>query len=85
MYWFDLDDPVYEETSIYNNDFSISTNQPCYIHAYPLMLTNIKLYNTYLDKVSSIKESIKYTTQNENCVINDLARPINSGHGYDVR
>ena len=85
MYWFDLDNPVYEETNMYNNDFSINTNQSCYIHAYPLMLTNVKLYNTYLDKASSIKESIKYTTQNESCVINDLARPINSGHGYDVR
>ena len=85
MYWFDLDNPVYEETNTYNNDFTVYANQSCYIHAYPFMLTNIKLYNTYLDKVSSIKESIKYTTQNESCVINDLARPISSGHGYDVR
>ena len=32
-----------------------------------------------------VKESMKYTTNNENCVINDLARPISSGRGYSVK
>jgi hypothetical protein len=49
------------------------------------MVTNVKLYNTYLDYHESVKESIKYTTKNENCIICDLARPINSGHGYAVK
>ena len=30
-------------------------------------------------------ESVKYTTNHKNCVFNDLARPINSGHGYAVK
>jgi hypothetical protein len=57
----------------------------CQVHAYPLFLSNIKLYNRYLDYVETLKEMIKYTTTHENCVINDLARPISSGHGYDVK
>lgn len=85
MYWFDLDHPLYDKSEVYNNDFEVKTNQPCYIHAYPIMLTNVKLYGCYLDNAESIKESLKYTTQHESCIINDLARPINSGHGYDVR
>ena len=37
------------------------------------------------DKQEAIKESVKYTTQHESCVINDLARKISSGHGYAVK
>ena len=49
------------------------------------MLGNVKLYNKYMSIEESIKESIKYTTTDSRCVINDLARPINSGHGYVVK
>ena len=55
------------------------------MHAYPLFMSNIKLFNKSLDIIESLKEMVKYTTQHENCIINDLARPISSGHGYDVR
>ena len=55
---------------------------PCQVHAYPLQLTNIKYYNKYLDETEATTEAIKYTT-NHKVVFNDLARPINSGHGYD--
>ena len=48
-------------------------------------MTNIKYYNRYLDKKTSIKESIKYTTTDDRCVINDLARKIYDGSGYDVK
>ena len=57
----------------------------CQIHPYPAQVTNVKLYNRCLGFEESIKESIKYVTQDDRCIINDLARPINAGRGYVVR
>ena len=85
MYWFDFENPVCEQVGHYNNDFNIREPMQCQIHAYPCDATNIKLYNTYMGKEEAIKEVVKYTTKHENCVINDLARPILSGHGYAVK
>lgn len=85
MYYFDVENPVCEKVSAYNNDFISNTQQVCQVHAYPLFMSNIKLFNKSLDIMESLKEMVKYTTQHENCIINDLARPISSGHGYDVR
>jgi hypothetical protein len=85
MYWFDFENPLCELTEEYNNDFNMDKPYSCKVHSYPLMITNVKYFNTYMEKVEMIKEMIKYTTTNPNCVINDLARPINSGHGYSVR
>ena len=84
-YWFDFENPVAELTGSYNNDYIIKSEQPCQIHPWPLQVTNVKLYNTYLDRSDAIKESIKYTTTNERCIFADLARPINAGHGYTIR
>lgn len=85
MYWFDFENPVSEISSPFNNDFDMREKLMCQIHTYPLQCTNIKYYNKYLDKIEAVKESIKYTTQHDNCVINDLAREVESGHGYAVR
>ena len=85
MYWFDFENPLCTLTAEYNNDFDMDKPYPCKIHSYPLSITNVKYYNTYLDSVDVVKEMIKYTTTHEHCVINDLARPINSGHGYTVK
>ena len=85
LYEFDFQNPICELVGIYNNDFYLETGKDCYITGYPVSLTNIKYYNTYLDNENSIKESVKYSTQHENCVINDLARPIEEGHGYIVK
>ena len=82
---FDFENPVAELTGSYNNDYIIKSEQPCQIHPWPLQVTNVKLYNTYLDRSDAIKESIKYTTTNERCIFADLARPINAGHGYTIR
>jgi hypothetical protein len=71
--------------NIYNNDYDIQKPMTCQIHTYPLQITNIKYYDSYLDKEESIKESVKYTTQHKNCIINDLARHITSGYGYAVK
>lgn len=85
MYWFDFENPICEKVGVYNNDWVLRGPLPCKIHSYPLLITNIKYYDIYLDKVDSMKESVKYTTKHESCVINDLARPISSGHGYTVK
>ena len=85
MYYFDFENPVCELTGIYNNDYIMTDPQPCQIHPYPVQMTNIKFYDRYLNKEDVLKECIKYTTTHESCIINDLARPITSGHGYSVR
>lgn len=85
MYWFDYDNPVAELTKEYNNDYTLCEPQQCQVHTWPLLCTNIKLYNRYLDKETAIKEATKYTTNSENCVFNDLARPLNSGHGFEIK
>lgn len=85
MYWFDFENPVCELIGVYNNDYDMYKEMTCQIHSYPLFITNIKFYNKSLEKQEAIKESTKYTTQHDNCVINDLARKINSGHGYAVK
>lgn len=85
MYWFDFENPIYFKSDIYNNDLYSEEELPCQIHAYPLQLTNIKYYDSYLDNEQLFKEIIKYTTTENSCIINDLARQIYSGHGYAVK
>ena len=85
MYWFMFDSPIYSNVTAYNDDLSSNIELPCQVHAYPLQLTNIKYYNMYLNDEESMKESVKYTTNHKSCVFNDLARPINTGHGYAVK
>lgn len=85
MYWFDFENPICSITSDYDSNLSSCNELPCQIHSYPVQMTNIKYYNEYLDDKESLKEAIKYTTDHKGCVFNDLARPINSGHGYAVK
>lgn len=85
MYWFDFENPVCSLISDYDLDLASEHEQPCQVHAYPIQLTNIKYYNDYLDNETAIKESVLYTTGHNNCVFNDVARHINSGHGYAVK
>ena len=85
MYYFDFENPICEQTGEYNNDFDMRSPQDCQIHSFPVQLANIKYYNKYLEEKESIKESCKYATNHDNCVICDLVRPLDSGHGYAVR
>jgi hypothetical protein len=85
MYWFDFENPICSETAQFDDDLCMQYEMPCQIHAYPLQLTNIKYYNSYLDDKTITIESVKYTTDHKNCVINDLSRQIFSGHGYAVK
>jgi len=84
MYSFNAT-PTISVTSQYNLDYDITEEQDMFIQAYPCLLTNIKLYNIDLGREGAIKESLKYVTQHKNIIINDLARPIESGQGYTAR
>lgn len=84
-YYFDFDNPVAEVTNAYNNDYIIENEQQCQVHAWPVGVSNIKLYNRYLDRDEAIKESIKYTTTDDRCVWADVARPLSAGRGYAVK
>lgn len=85
MYWFDFENPICHSVSNYNNDLSSCEPMQCQVHSYPVQLTNIKYYNAYLNDEDAITESIRYTTDHINCVFNDTARHINSGHGYAIK
>lgn len=87
MYWFDYEHPAISTQGRYYEDLQVKDPQACSIStgSGTVGLSNIKYYNTYLDQIDSIKEATKYTTQHENCIINDLARPLTSGLGYQVR
>lgn len=84
-YWFDTEEPSFRVTDNYNMDYQVDKKQQCLIHPYPLSMTNIKLYNRYMSEDALLKESFKYSTNSEMCVINDLARPLTTGRGYAVR
>lgn len=84
-YYFDFENPQCELVGVYNNDYNMTKQEQCKILPYPVKMSNIRYYNNVLDLKESVKESIKYTTDNSKCVFNDLARPILSGHGYAVK
>ena len=87
MYKFDLS--IIEENGSceYNNDNISEKQQEVVVIGSDtnVKLTNIKLFNKYLNKEQAIKESLKYTTTYEGCVFNDLARPLDTGEGYSIK
>ena len=100
MYWWDFENPITRLVGDFDQSFSNDYNNnsrngkydddwtiegPCQIHPWPLAMTNIKYYRGWMSDEDILKECIKYTTNHEQCVINDLARPILDGHGYAVK
>lgn len=85
MYKFDFVNPVYSSTSNYNNDYRTIEKVPVIVRPSDSMFANFKLFEVVLNQEEAIKESLKYSTTNKTCLINDLARPIESDHGYAVR
>ena len=83
MYWWDFENPVASLTSNYGED--LESEETCQVHAWPLSLSNIKYYRGWMNNEDMLKECIKYTTNHDQCVINDLARPLTDGHGYSVK
>lgn len=75
---------VYRKTAAYNNDY-IGMNSDIIVYPGGVKITNIKLFNKLLTNNEETLESIKYATTNENCILNDVARPIEIPHGYSVK
>lgn len=82
MFEFKLEKEV---TSSYDDRFNIKEKAQVTCSPWPLMLTNIKLFDCKMDKENLFLESNKYTTTNPHCVLNDLARPVDAGLGFNVR
>lgn len=85
MYKFDFVNPIYNSTTNYNNDYRTREYLPVIIKPNDCLFSNFKLYEVALNQEEAIKESLKYSTTDKRCVINDLARPIEAEHGYAVR
>lgn len=85
MWKFDFNNPLYSSTSAYNNDYDI--RKPVTIELVPgsCSVTNVKLYDCALDDQSIYKESLKYVTKNEHCVLNDVAHKIETPYGWSPR
>ena len=88
MYKFDFEATDEESVKEYNNDYIAKEQQRVEVHGKEFnafLLTNIKLYNSYMSNEDAIKESLKYTTKNKSCIFNDVARPIDAGNGFSVK
>ena len=85
MSGFDFTNPILSETMPYNNDFSSKKPLPIFIFGSNVYATNFKVYNCEISEEDAIRESVKYTTNHENCLINDLARPFLGEVGFPVR
>lgn len=85
MYKFDFEATDAESVKEYNNDYIAKEQQRVVVHGNAFLLTNIKLYNSYMSNEDAKKESLKYTTKNKSCIFNDVARPIDSGNGFSVK
>lgn len=85
MHILDFNNPVCTLTSNYNNDFIQETPVTPYISPAPIGMANIKLFNSPLSDNDMAKESIKYTTSDPRCIINDVARPLVEQTGFSVR
>lgn len=85
MYKFDFEATDAESVKEYNNDYIAKEQQRVIVHGNAFLLTNIKLYNSYMSNEDAIKESLKYTTKSKLCVFNDVARPIDAGNGFSVK
>jgi hypothetical protein len=71
----------------YNNDYTMNscTMSPMVLSMDHWWVTNIKFFNTFMSTEQAVKECCKYTTRSGTCVINDLARQIDSGLGFAVK
>lgn len=85
MYKFDFENPVYNSSSPYDNDYIIEEKTTIVLTPGTNIVSNLKIYDTNLDNGGASRESIKYLTSNEHCVLNDVARTIEAPYGYSVR
>lgn len=81
-YWFDI---AGETVVAYDDRFDCREKVPVKCSPAPFSVTNIRLYDCWMDKEGAFTEAMKYTTNSEHCIINDVARPIEGSFGYSVR
>lgn len=82
MYIFDFENATCLQTNAYNNDFISQQPVPVVLSPAPHIVTNIKMYDSVLELNDIVKESIKYSTKDTRCVINDVARPFEDTLGF---
>ena len=85
MYSFDFANPYADITTAYNDDFRSKEALPIFVRGTDIKMTNFKVYNRALSHEEALKESVKYSTNHPNCLIDDLARPFMGGAGFAVR
>lgn len=69
----------------YKSDFTNSGCQKAKTILSPgVSIANIKVFAKYISD-DDIKECVKYTTDERDCIINDLCRPLISGDGFCVK
>lgn len=85
MHILDFNHPVCTLTTNYNNDFIQGQPVEVILSPAPVGISNVKLFNSALSDNEMAKESIKYTTTDPRCIINDVARPLVETTGYNVR
>ena len=84
-WYFDFTDPIESKTEAYNNDFNTPCGVTVTLSPYPVQVGYVKWFNRYLDQKETAVEATKYSTTTDTCIINDLARPVQGDHGYNVR
>ena len=85
MHILDFNHPVCTMTNNYNNDYIHESPVDIILSPAPVGVSNVKLFNAALSDNEMAKESIKYTTSDCRCVINDVARPFVEKTGFSVR
>lgn len=72
-YYFDIDNPSSSFIHSYNTELNVSSQQEVTLHGINGSITNIKLYDVYIDNYSEIMQM--YPT-NQHLLINDTARKL---------
>lgn len=84
-WYYDFSSPIGNSTGAYNDDYSTECGVQVLCSPYPVRIGYLKLYKTYMDDKRLAIEATKYTTTVDDCLVNDLVRPVLSDHGYNVR
>lgn len=84
MYQFDFAN-ARVNTSLFNDELIVNGPANVRLCASPLDVRYFKLFDTYMPIDAIRAEACKYVTNNEHCVINDVARKIDDNVGFSVR
>lgn len=85
MMRFDFSTPSESVSYAYDSELVVDSKTPVLLRPCALHIQYMKLYNEVLDERDMIAEACKYTTNDERCVINDVARQVDSGYGFAVK